>query len=172
MPRRTARTFQSRRHNRAWSGVHSVTTTAVAAGAKVLLGSFAPTTSGDVTVLRSVGVISIKSDQAVSTELQQGSFGMIVVTDVALATGITAIPGPVTNMADDGWFLFQSFHQEFTFLTGVGFNNNGMNSMQFDSRAKRIVEDGRSIAIVVENANASHGFDVAFTIRLLSEVYG
>jgi len=171
MPRRIARTT-SRRHNRAWAGVHSTSYSVVAAGTKVLLGSFAPTTSGDVTVLRSVGILSIASDQKAASEFQQGAFGMIVVTDVALAIGASAVPGPVTNIADDGWFTYQSFHQVFEVVSATGVEPNFATTYVIDSRAKRIVEDGRSVAIMIENAHSTHGIQVAFTVRMLSEVFG
>ena len=172
MPNRF-RTPQRRvRHNRAWSGVVSTSGTAVAAATKVLLGSFNPTTSGDVTVLRTVGTFMIHSDQTAATEQQSGAFGCILVNDVALALGVTGIPGPVTEISDDGWFLYQSFHQRFTQLSAVGFSAQGAMLYQYDSKARRKVEDGRSVAIMVENSSASAGFTIQFSMRLLAEVYG
>ncbi len=157
-----------RRSNRSWAGVASAVQTNVPAASKVLLGSFSPTVSGDVTAIRTVGYISVASDNESGDELQIGAFGAIVVTDTALSTGITAIPGPVTDIADDGWFVYQAFAFEQVVDTAVGVIVPFSHMMTIDSKAKRIVEDGRAMALVVENAHASFGFDIMFSVRLLS----
>jgi len=157
-----------RRSNRSWAGVASASSTTVPAASKVLLGSFSPTVSGDVTVLRSVGYLTIATDNNVGDEQQIGAFGMIVVTDTALSTGITAVPGPVTDIADDGWLLYQPFAFEFFTATAVGLEPNFAHMLEIDSKGKRIVEDGRAVALVVENAHATHGFTINFSIRMLS----
>ncbi len=172
MPRRLAQTRFPRRHNRAWAGVAATAQVVVAANTKVLLGSFQPTTSGDVTVLRTVGYLTAFSDQNTSDETQVGAFGMIVVTDTALGIGVTAIPGPVSQIADDGWFIYQPFGQGQEFSSAVGHDSVSGNTMVIDSKGKRIVEDGRSVAIMVENAHATHGMTFLFSVRMLSEVYG
>ena len=157
-----------RRPNRSWAGVASTAVVNIPAASKVLLGSFSPTTSGDVTALRTVGYVSIASDNSGATEFQIGAFGMIVVSDTALALGITAIPGPITDIADDGWFTYLPFGFEELVLTQAGVRPNRMRHMPLDSRGKRIVEDGRAVAIVAENAHATHAFDLLFSVRMLS----
>jgi len=166
---RRSRVFNARRRsNRSWAGVAAADVTNVPAASKVLLGSFAPTVSGDITAIRSVGYITISSDNDTGDELQLGAFGMIKVTDTALGIGVTAVPGPVTDIADDGWLLYQSFGFEMFTHTTVGQEPGFGHMIQFDSKGKRIVSDGQSLAIMVENAHASHGFDITFSIRLLS----
>ena len=157
-----------RRSNRSWAGIISAAPTTIPAASKVLLGSFTPTVSGDITVLRTVGNISITSDQIAVDEQQLGAFGLIVVTDTALGVGITAVPGPVTDIADDGWFTYQSFGFELQVFDATGVNADFAHNLMFDSKGKRIVEDGRAVAVVCENSHATNGFEISFGIRMLS----
>jgi hypothetical protein len=79
---------------------------------------------------------------------------MIVVSDLALAAGAGSIPGPVTDANDDGWFVWEPIN--------FGNGTDGtqiwapVNSWQFDSRAMRRNSEGFGIAIMAENADASH----------------
>jgi hypothetical protein len=136
----------------------------------VLFGSFTPSNPGiDVTVLRVVGGVSVQSDQSSSAEEQIGAFGLILITDVALAAGIASIPGPVTDVTDDGWFCYQSFA-----ISGAqGTVPNNTTWFPFNTKGKRIVSgEGISIAIVVENIHASHGLEILMTFRMLSQIRG
>ena len=163
------RNQQRRAPNRSWAGAFEATTTVVAAGAKSLMGSFAlSNTNIDETILRVVGVLSVASDQAAAAEQQAGAWGMILVTDAALAIGITVIPGPISDSSDDGWFVYQPFWQT------TGLLGPGISSIQypFDSRAKRVVNEGTSMAIVAENGHGTHGLVLGYTLRLLSMVRG
>ena len=164
---------QRKRPNRSWSASVLNSFTAVPAASKVLLGSFTlSNTNIDETILRSVGVLGITSDQQAASEVQMGAFGIIPVSDAALAIGITAIPGPFTDGADDGWFLYVPIVQAMEFGTAVGLHPDWAQRYPFDSRAKRVVHEGQSLAIVVENSNGTHGFEAMFQMRLLSMVTG
>ena len=159
--------------NRSWSAFNTAAPVAVPAASKVLLGSFSLTNPGiDETVLRTVGAFAVQSDQLGATEDQLGAFGMYVVTDRAIAIGLSAIPGPVTNAATDGWFMWKPILQEFAFGTGVGFIADMATRYDFDSKAKRIVNNGFGIAIMVENIHATHAFEITTSFRLLSMVRG
>ena len=174
MPIRSRRQFQSRsRPNRSWSGFASTNATLVPAGTKVLLASltlFNPNI--DETHLRTVGVLGVQTDQTAADEEQFGAMGMIQVNDLALAAGVASIPGPITDIADDGWLMFVPFVQTFEFSTAVGFNPDHMRLYHFDSKAKRRTEEGFGIALVVENAHATFGLQVATIFRSLSMVSG
>ena len=159
----------SSRPNRSWSGLISTGPITIAAATKVLLSSVTLSVEGiDETILRTIGMVSIASDQAATTEVQAGAIGMIVVTDTALAAGVASIPGPVTDVTDDGWFTFFPFNQQ----SLVG--SPGPPSVQypFESKAKRIMHGGTSVALVAENAHATHGLTVQFSFRMLSQVRG
>ena len=135
----------------------------VAPSTKVLLGSFSPSVAGiNETVRRTRGLISIVSDQTSVIETQAGAFGMVMVTDLAIAAGAASIPGPITDASDDGWFVWQAFFQ-----SGL---QTSFNNYEFDSKAMRRMQDGYSAAIMVENANTGLGLDFGFGISLLSSI--
>ena len=124
--------------NRDWAINGSTASVVIPAASKVLLGSFSPSVGSiDETILRTVGQIAIGSDQQAATEFQIGSFGMIVVTDVALAAGAASIPGPFTD-GGDHWFVHQMITQRYAFLSAVGVDPREMQLYTFDSSAKRV----------------------------------
>ncbi len=164
--------IQTRRPaNRGWDGFVTTAPVAVPAGSKVLINTFALNNPGiDETALRTVGVMSVVSDQKNGDEQQIGAFGLIVINDTALALGITGMPGPVTGIGEDGWFLYVPFANTFLIATQVGFESPAGDSIRFDSRAKRKVHDGTGLAAVVENAHATHAFNFQVVYRILSMV--
>ena len=168
-PRRSSRS----RPNRTWTSNVESTFTTIAAGTKVLMSFFVPSNAGiDETVLRTVGVLSVKSDQAAVSEDQIGAFGMIVVNSRATIAGAASLPGPVTDAFDDGWFIYQSFCQSFLFNSAIGVNPDMATHYIIDSKAKRRVESGSDIVVMVENAHATHGISVGLNLRMLSMVTG
>ncbi len=165
--------FQRRRSpNRAWVGLDAAVAVA-GSGTKVLAGSLSLSNANiDETVLRTVGMIAVTSDQVIATEDQIGAFGLIVVNERAIAAGAASIPGPITDISDDGWFVHVPFSQEFTFITAAGFHPSGSTEHKFDFKSKRIVEDGFAIAIMYESTSNSEGFVSEHIFRLLSMVRG
>ena len=173
MPRRQfQRSFsRSSRPNRSWTGLVA-SATIVPTSTKVLLGTFVLSNPGiDETVLRSVGQISVSTDNDGASEQQVGAWGMCIVSDVALAIGITALPSPVSEISDDFWFVHQTIVQRTEFITAAGFHPNVSRNYEFDSKAKRKLEDGSVIVLVAENSGP-HGFQMACGLRLLSQVSG
>ncbi len=169
MARRTNFPRSGARPNRNWSTTSATSYTSVGTSAKVLIGGFTPTAAVDLTILRTVGIISVGSDQAVAVEDQVGAFGMITVSDDAFAAGAASIPGPVTDAGNDGWFMYQSFAQR----TANALTQRNSVEYQFDSRAKRIIPGtGITIALMVENASPSFVMEVAVNLRLLAQVRG
>ena len=162
----------SSRPNRGWAGIVSSDFVTVAAATKVLLGSFVLVGDVEETVLRVVGQIAIRSDQNSAAEFQMGAFGITTVNEVAFAVGVTACPGPVTEIEDDGWFVHQTILQTYDFQTAAGFDSVSAVRYPIDSKAKRKFEDGYRAAIVVENSHASFGFQIAMGLRLLAQVRG
>ena len=160
------------RPNRGWTGLFNAAQVNIPAASKVLLGSFVPSAVGiDETVLRTVGFVSVASDTVANEELT-GAFGMIRVTDVALAVGIGSIPSPVTNIEDD-WFIYQGWSFEVAVHSTIGVNADWAHMMPFDSKAKRVLEgSGQAFAVVVENAHATDAFDITVGFRILAQVRG
>ncbi len=137
----------------------------VAVSSKVLVGTFALSNPGiGETIRRTLGNISVVSDQGAADESQSGAWGLIVVSDLAGAAGAAAIPGPFTDMTDDGWFVWGGWSQ-FVKL-GSTVSNPHIYQHQYDSRAMRRMEEGFLIALMVENASASHVFNFAVTLSL------
>ena len=115
------------------------------------------------TITRSVGMISIFSDQAGAIEHPLGAVGGIVVSDKAVATGATAIPDPVTEVSSDSWFMYQSFvGPQSTALDGPGPQH-----FPIDSRAQRKVGDGEQFAVVIANPSSVDGLRFIFNMRFL-----
>ncbi len=166
---RPQRSYGRRPSNKSWAGANGVGHASVGVSTKVLLGSFTLSNPNiDETILRTVGRISVSSDQTASTENQIGAFGLIVVNDLAVAAGAASIPGPVTDVADDGWFIYVPITHEILVATAVGIVNSV--DYDFDSKGKRKVQEGFSIAIMVENISAAFAFRMNFTMRLLSMI--
>ncbi len=161
----------SRRSNKAWASHFDAAAVTVAAGTKALLGGLSLSNPNiDETVLRTVGSVITQTDAPAVSEKQFGAFGLIRVSDAAAAVGITAIPGPVTDADDDGWFVYVPLLSDNRVNTAVGVVAGVR--YDFDSKAKRVFEEGTQIAIVVENAHASHAFSIASAFRLLGMVTG
>ena len=151
-----------RRAPTAWSRTITPTPTNVPAATKILLTSLVLSNPGiQETLLRTRGVLGVLSDQVAAPEDQVGAVGIIRVTDLALATGAAAIPGPITERNDDGWVLWVPF------LAARNATSLEMTTTEFDSKAMRIIEEGFSLAIMVENASPTFGFDFAFAASLL-----
>ena len=150
--------------NYTWAG-QAFSATTIPLNSKLLMGTFVLDTSFDETVTRVRGLISITSDASIVVEQQIGAWGMIVVSDEAVAIGVTAIPSPVFDAANDGWFVWVPFAQQSSFSTGAGFQGG---LYHVDSKAQRIVQEGSQIAVVVENSSAVHGLSIMQNIRLLA----
>ena len=102
------------------------------------------------TITRTVGLLSIQSDQNAAAEFPFGAMGMMVVSDKAVATGATAIPDPITEQASDMWFMYQAFSAEGTISSNAG---RPIMQFPFDSRAQRKVQQGEDVVVVWANGS-------------------
>ncbi len=149
-----------------WARLVSTVGIVVAANTKILSTTIVLSNPGiGETVRRTRGVIAIASDQGAVVEDQLGAFGMVVVSDLALAAGAASIPGPGTDASDDGWFVWRPFVGR-----GDSSNNRVAFNFEFDSKAMRRVEEGFGIAIMVENTSAATGLVISFAVSLLSSL--
>ncbi len=169
--RRGARGFRGQRRGTRrgsnWARLVNNDFQAVAAGTKVVLASLVLSNPGiNETIVRTRGTFWVQSDQAAALEEQLGAFGMVVVSDLALAAGAASIPGPVTDANDDGWFVWEPFVTRNVSLTGAIPGQ----IYQFDSKAARRVQEGFGIAIIVENASATFGFEIAIGLSSLAVI--
>ena len=102
------------------------------------------------TVVRTRGVLSLTTDQVAATESYHAALGFAVVSDEALAVGITAVPTPMSEADSDLFFVYEAIIGRMLFSTSAGFDSGSGFSREFDSKAMRKVEDGQDIAITVE----------------------
>ncbi len=114
------------------------------------------------TIVRTRGLISIRSDQVAAGEIQAGAFGACVVSDQASAIGVSAVPTPVTDSGSDAWYVYERLESDFTFASGSGFAKMGK-YFQVDSRAMRKVEDGFDNIQVIETE--ASGFSAGVRMR-------
>ena len=138
--------LRRRQSNVSWGGFQ-VPATVIPVETKLILGSFILATQFDETVLRVRGEIMATSDQTALLERAEGALGMIVVSEDAFAAGISAVPGPVSDIGNDGWFLWQAYTTYFDLIQGMT-----PHFITIDSKAKRIIREGSRIAVVAEGA--------------------
>ncbi len=121
------------------------------------------------TVVRVRGMLQVNSDQVASTERQLGAYGMAVVSDQAVAIGITAVPTPMTDIDSDLWFLHQLFASFQTVFSAIGAVE--YTGVPFDSKAMRKVEDGQDLISVVELDTNSDGATFSAVFRMLLKLH-
>ena len=122
------------------------------------------------TIVRSRFLLSVISDQIVASENYGGALGMAVVSDQAVAVGVTAVPTPITDMGSDLWFLHQLFFASVHIEEATG-NGSFLRStnIEIDSKAMRKVDIGQDLVIVGELALSS-GFKLTVGGRMLVKV--
>ena len=74
------------------------------------------------------------SDQSAATEAFIGNFGFAVVSDQAVAVGVTAVPTPASDLGSDLWFLIDQWIGRFDFV-GTGTARQSLNQLTLDSKA-------------------------------------
>ena len=125
------------------------------------------------TVVRTRGVIHVVSDQTAATEAYGASYGTAVVSDQAVAVGVTGVPTPTTDSFSDLFYVYEMMIGRFLFGTGVGFIEGGQTRI-IDSKAMRKVEDGQDIATMVEGPGAglaSTGSRISGFTRILVKLH-
>ncbi len=123
------------------------------------------------TIVRTRGSLWVQSDQVTATEEPVGAMGMMIVREQARVAGITAIPTPVTESFDDGFFVHQWFQAGVMFVqldaTGFQFNGTLWQRYDFDSKAQRKFTADSAIVVTVENSSAADGMDFMLQFRIL-----
>ena len=142
----------------------------IPAASKVLAASLtAAQVAGQApgTIVRTRGLLSVRSDTPTGDEQQLGGFGIQFVTEVARALGVTALEGPVADSLSDRWFVHQYFAQSNVTETAVGVNPFTADNYVIDSKAMRKFDGSEGLAMLFENNHATFGFDVALFLRIL-----
>ncbi len=123
------------------------------------------------TFVRWRAVLQVRSDQTASSEDQLGAYGIAVVSDEAVAVGVTAVPTPVTEMNSDLWFVHQIFMHSIQVSSAVGILSPAGSVYQVDSKAMRKVEDGQDVVGVGELSGAGAGFVLQDAGRALIKLH-
>jgi len=154
-----------------FSGVQTRTTLA-ASGNSVIITSLnaAALAVRPFTIVRTRGFISIGSDQTGAQEEQQASYGQVVVSDEAVAVGVTAVPTPDTSSGSD-WYVYFAMADQFIFVTGAGFQQANLFRHVIDSKAMRKVEEGQDLIGVVQSGPSSGGVIIRNFVRTLIKLY-
>jgi len=123
------------------------------------------------TIVRTRGVVVVRTDQIAASEDVDLAYGQVVVSDQAVAIGITALPTPSTDSDSDLFFVYERLMNSFFFGTGVGFDGKMFVEREIDSRAMRKVEDGQDLVAVAETGVSSSGVVFAQFSRTLIKVH-
>jgi len=101
------------------------------------------------TIIRTRGQLHCRSDQQGASESYGGSYGVAVVSDQAVAAGITAVPTPTVDSDSDLWHVYEFLIGRFNFGSSASFADVGITRI-VDSKAMRKVEDGQDMVEVIE----------------------
>ena len=121
-------------------GFGGVTTQAISADGKTILGAGAQVVDDGFTLVRTRGVISIglSASSTVGGGFT-GAVGVGIVTNDAFAIGATAMPGPLADAQWDGW-LFHTFFNSMGLKAGLATQDTVPQAVQHivvDSKAMR-----------------------------------
>ncbi len=154
----------------AWIGVTAVTSQLGGGGSiAALINSFNAATlaTRPFTIVRVRGFFGIRSDQISTDEDYDAALGYAVVTDQASAIGVTAVPTPHTDQSSDMFFVYEALMGRHRTQSAVGFEENALTWMHYDSKAMRKVNDDQDLVVVIESSAISVGTQVHHTARLL-----
>ncbi len=145
------------RRKTVWFQFQPVTQSLTVAGGTILFSlNAAALALRPFTVVRSRFELFLRSDQQGITEDQVAALGIAVVSDEAVAVGVTAVPTPITQMGSDLWFVHQILMSGLAVVTAVGAFNRGAR-YTIDSRAMRKCSIGQDLVVVAESGAALVG---------------
>ena len=173
MARRPFRGARSAPRLTDWFFIDESATTLATASSSALIGQLnaAGLAMRPFTVIRTYLDLLLISDQVAASEFQQAAIGMAVVSDQAIAIGITAVPTPFTDAGSDLWFVHQFMSASFLFASGVGFDGSDGRGYNVDSKAMRKVNADQDLAIVIERSSLGAGVDVIVAGRFLVKLH-
>ena len=177
MPNRrlvTTRGFRrAQRRESRWLEIPPVSTALSAASTAVISHVFTTVELAlrPFTIIRTRGVWHGRTDQTASDENWHLSLGAAVVSEQAVAIGVTAVPTPYTDQASDLFFLYELMISRFEFGTNVGFDHAVGIMLPFDTKAMRKVEDGQDVVITQETSSLSAGAVVTLSGRMLIKLH-
>ena len=120
------------------------------------------------TIVRTRGIFSIRSDQIAASETFMGDLGYAVVSDQAVAIGVTAVPTPLTDKGSDLFFVYEQLVGRIDFSDATGIATNSI-TIHYDSKGMRRVNDDQDIVVVLENEIA--GIAATHSARMLVKLH-
>ena len=166
---RPLRVGRAQRRETSWFDIPALQVTLDNASQLVASLTAAELAKRPFTIMRTHLEVLIHSDQVgvSATEHQFGAIGMCVVSDQALAIGITAVPVPGDDAASDLWFLHQWMFSAIDFATAIGFDSDAGAHYHIDSKAARKVNDDQDLVVVVQGLTLGEGVTFAVGGRIL-----
>ena len=171
MPRQFHRSTRGGGHARRlteWASTAPQTAFTTLAAATAILDSVF-TTGDPETLIRVVGNLNVLTDQTAGNERPFGAVGLCVVSNQAVAIGVTAIPTPYTDAESDLWVQHAFWAAPFSFVTGGGIANVSVD-IDMTSKAMRKVSPDETLCLVIENGNSGQGCFYRLDVRVLSKV--
>ena len=146
------------RRETSWFSVSASGTSLAGASTAVLASSLnaAGLALRPFTIVRTRGYMHVSSDQQAASENYSVALGYAVVSDQAVAIGVTAVPTPTTDRGSDLWYVYEEIYGRVAFSDATGIREVG-HGREFDSKAMRKVEVGQDVISVVETTVASSG---------------
>ncbi len=155
------------RRKSAWFQFQPVITTMTATGGTIIFSlNAAALALRPFTVVRTRFELFLRSDQGGVSEDQSAGFGIAVVSDEAVAVGVTAVPTPISEMSSDLWFVHQVLFSSLLVVTAVAATLRGA-AYTVDSMAMRKVGIGQDIVVVSELGTFGGGVAVSAGGRML-----
>ncbi len=142
----------------------------VAAGTPQILSSLnaAALALAPFTIVRTRGVLLISSDQEAIDEDQKLIYAMAVVSTEAVATGVAAVPTPITESGSNLFFVFQPMVSDFRFGSATSWTQTNQ-QQEIDSKAMRKVEQGQDVIEVIECLGT--GVDALGFVKMLIKLH-
>jgi len=138
-----------------WISIDTVASTLAGAPTAVLANSLnaAALAFRPFTIVRTRGILHVRSDQVVADQTFIGDMGLAVVSDQAVAIGVTAVPTPLTDKGSDLFFVYEQVagRLEISSGAGTGVPTNTGTFHIWDSKAMRKVDGDQDVVLTVEN---------------------
>ena len=118
------------------------------------------------TIVRTRLEVHVRSDTLAALEDYGCAIGLAVVSQQAVAIGITALPTPDTDRASGMFFVYDEIYGTIGFVSGTGVRDIG-HRKTVDSKAMRKVDAGQDVVVVAEATAISLGVNVTIGGRML-----
>jgi len=109
------------------------------------------------TVVRTRGVLFVRSDQLAASENWGIFYAEAVVSSEASGVGVSAVPQPESNPSSDMFFVYEGVLGSIRVSTAVGFGEGHAGGIErvIDSKAMRKVEPGQDLISIGESCSTS-----------------